>query len=191
MFGDISLVAAQDVLLHFARVLQKPVLEKRGYRLWHPAHVVVLAKQGDKLAGKRVDHSRIAGRDKVGHAFIAGCSQELGEPHGVQIERLHLADGIASAFVDGKAQKRTCRRDGITRCLFAEVFQGGQRMRAFLNLVEDDEGVPLIYTLPRLELEGRDESRNVVAELELLFHGRISIKVDVGDIGEMSPAEFF
>lgn len=41
---------------------------------------------------------------------------------------------------------------------------------ACLNLVEDDEGASFGYDPPRFELSGRNDARDVVAQLELFVH---------------------
>lgn len=73
--------------------------------------------------------------------------------------------------------------------VLAEVLEGGERFRARLNLIQDDEGATLGYDFPRLELDGRDDAGDVVAQLELLVHPRIVVEVHVRDVLELRPAK--
>lgn len=62
---------------------------------------------------------------------------------------------------------------------------------ACLNLVEDDEGASFGYDPPRFELSGRNDARDVVAQLELFVHPGVVVEVRVCDVLELRPAEFF
>lgn len=178
MLGDVALVVTEDLVLNGPCVLQQPSLQKRGCCLGHAPHVVVLAKERRYLSRKRVDHGGVVGGDELGHAGVAGCSEEFPEAHGVKVQCVYLAHGISGPAVDRYPQERPCHGDSEPRGLLAEVLQGGQRLRALLYLVEDDEGLLLLNDLSRFELEGRDEPLYVIAELELLLHSRVLVQVN-------------
>ena len=61
---------------------------------------------------------------------------------------------------------------------------------ACLNLVEGDEGASFGYD-PRFELNGRNDARDVVAQLELFVHPGVVVEVRVCDVLELRPADFF
>lgn len=46
-------------------------------------------------------------------------------------------------------------------------------------------------TTPRFELSGRNDARDVVAQLEPLAHPGVVVEVRVCDVLELHPAEFF
>lgn len=83
----------------------------------------------------------------------------------MEIERVHLPHGVPAALVHGDAQKRAGCGHRVPGRVLAEVLEGGERLRARLDLVEDDEGAALGHDLPRLELDGQDDARDVVAQL--------------------------
>ncbi len=86
-------------------------------------------------------------------------------------------------------KKRSGRSHRVSGRVLAEVLEGGERLRARLDLVEDDEGSVLGHNLARLESDGRDDARDVVAQLELLAHPGVVVEVHVRDVLELRPAE--
>lgn len=67
------------------------------------------------------------------------------------------------------------RFNRIFRGVFVEVFERGERLWVFLDLVENNERTILGNDFARLELNGRDDAWGVVAKFELLVLGWVVI----------------
>ena len=117
--------------------------------------------------------------------------EELSEAERIEVERVDLAHGIPAPLVNGNAQKRPGSSHHAPRGVLTKVLEARQRFGARLDLVEDDERVALGHDLARIELDGRDDARDVVAQLELLAHPGIVVEVHVCDVPELRPAELF
>ena len=189
MLRDVALVAAEDLELHLASVLQEAPLEEDAHRLRHAPDIVVLAKERDEPAREAVDEARVPRVDEVAEQPIPRRDEKLPKAEGMEVERVHLPDGVPAALVHGDAQQRAGRSHRVPGRILAEVLEGGERLRACLDLVEDNEGASLGHDLPRLELDGRDDAGDVVAQLELLAHLRIVVEIHVRNVLELRPTK--
>ena len=84
--------------------------------------------------------------------------------------------------MNGDSQQRASCRDGVTWSFFAKIFERGERSRALLDFIEDNERFAFRYVLARFELECRDEPGDVIAEFKLFLHDCVVVEVDIGDI---------
>ena len=189
VFRDVALVALQYLELDLARVLEKAPFEEGAHRLGHASHVVVLAEEGDELAGEAVYQVGVSRVDQFAEPPVPRRREELPEMERVEVERVHLAHGVSAALVDRDAQKRPRRGDRVPRSVLAKILKGGERLRARLYLVQDDEGAAFRDDLAGLELYGGDDTRDVVAGLELLAHAWVVVQVHVRDVVEAPSPE--
>ena len=114
MLRNVAFVAPDDLKLHIARVLEEPAIEKRAHSLGHPSHVVVLPKNRHELAREVVDETGVFRIDKVAERSVARRDKELAKGEGIEVERVHLANGIPAALVNRNAQKGPCGSDDVS-----------------------------------------------------------------------------
>ena len=141
------------------------------------------------LAGEAVDEARVPGINQIAKQPIARRNQGLPEMKGVKVKRFHLADGVASPFVDRNPQRGSRRSDGILRRVLAEVLEARERPGAFLYLIEDDERDIWRYAFACLKLKRGDETGNVETKIESLAHPGVVVQIHVSDVLELRAAE--
>ena len=122
MLAKVILVLIEDALLHSAHFLIVLVLRKVLNDFGHSTDVVVILQPEDVFAAA-IRHQRVILRcDYVRERAFAHRFQKLAEAHGMQFDRVNLADRVGDALVNRDAEQRTRGNHRVFRRVFAEVF---------------------------------------------------------------------
>ena len=71
-----------------------------------------------------------------------GGRQKFVKGQGIELQQVHHSNRIGFWLGQKGPQQAAGRHDMIRIGLFLEILQGIQRLRAFLDLIEDDQGLP-------------------------------------------------
>ena len=77
-----------------------------------------------------------------------------------------------------QSQQGTCRHDVIFPCVFAKVFQGSQRLRAFLNFVKNNQRFPGCQLATGFCLNQKKQPLHIIPTGEGKAHILIAVKTD-------------
>ena len=141
VFGEVLAVSSKDIFLDHANGIEAFPFDIAGYGLGHATNVVVLAQEVNILLAKGVYGGPVTAEEELREFLISGGVQELVQGHREHSDQFHHADRERLVFVDGDTQQRTGDGDVVLREVFLEVFETAEGGGAFLNFINDDEGV--------------------------------------------------
>ena len=143
MLGKVVLVNFYEFSLNLGNRCRILMVDPRGHTFRHPADDQIVAVGFQQAVVEDFFNGLI-----FLDAFIVskegrvGCFQKLVEAERIQIEQIDHAHGIG-LWLREKGAKQTsgCNNMVLVGFLF-EVFEGVERLRAFLYLIKNDESFP-------------------------------------------------
>lgn len=149
MLREIAFVGFQDVLerpLDKAYIMElRPVAHGLGHAARHVIHLELLDERLEKSGGdgrEAVDLGEICCE-----VFFAARQQEFRERQRAHLQKVHLADGERGRACQSDAEQGTGTGDVIFRGVLMEILERIQRIRRFLDFIENDERVPRRHRL--------------------------------------------
>ena len=139
MLAKVTLVIHEYLELQASRFAEVARLGELLHDGRHATDNAVVLEGHPRLLTKRVDADRITIIQEFPEHLVSRRVQILPKAQRVKVQRVHFSHRIASALRGGYPQQRTSSGDGELRQLLAKVLERGNRPRAGLYLVKDEQ----------------------------------------------------
>ena len=111
-----------------------------------------------------------------------GRLQKLVKIERIQIEQVDHAHRVGLGLREQRAQQASSGNHMVVVCLFFEVFEGVERLRAFLDLIKNDEGLPGQYLFPGDQGKQFNDPLGIFVRLKNGFQFIFLIKVEIDKV---------